>query len=178
MNILYNVCLASSGSHYRLIPPVVYEPGTIFSIQAFASHIYFRALLTLPSLIHSWLQECKDRQVSTAITAYTSTYFSPIIIRNELLSIKAPEVLASLENENLKIKVSSSVNEVVALYLVDEHQLEIKFKIPNEWPLKRIEIRDVQKVGVEENRWRGWIFGVQQTIWAHVRIPTFQFSLM
>ncbi|KAJ7584094.1 hypothetical protein C8J56DRAFT_1005201 [Mycena floridula] len=145
-----------------------YEPGNTFSLRVLAAHVYYRALLTVPSLIHSWLQECKDRQVSTAITAFTSSHFSPVIIRRELAHVKSPEALKDLENENLKIKVSSSgsVNEVVASYLVDEHQLEIKLRIPGDWPLHRIDVKDVQRVGVDENRWRAWIFGVQQTIWA------------
>lgn len=143
-----------------------YQPGTTFSVQAFAAHVYFRALLTVPSLIHSWLQECKDRQVSTALTTYTSNHFSPVIIWKELGTVKDPETLSSLETDNLKIKVAMPINEVSVSYLVDEHQLEIKLKIPSDWPLHKIEIKDVKRVGVDENRWRAWIFGIQQTIWS------------
>ncbi|KAJ7249412.1 hypothetical protein C8J57DRAFT_1079753, partial [Mycena rebaudengoi] len=57
-------------------------------------------------------------------------------------------------------------NEVVASYLVDEHQLEIKLKIPSDWLLHKIEVKDVQRVGVEETRWRAWILAVQQTLWS------------
>ena len=68
------------------------------------------------------------------------------------------------------VKVASAVNEVAAAYSVDEHQLEIKLRIPGDWPLHKIEVRDVKRVGVDENRWRAWVLGVQQTIWAHVRL--------
>jgi hypothetical protein len=76
-------------------------------------------------------------------------------------------------DENLTIKVANAVNEVVASYLVDEHQLEIKLKIPSDWPLHKIEIKDLKRVGVDENRWRAWILAVQQIIWSHVRVVAF-----
>lgn len=68
----------------------------------------------------------------------------------------------------MSVKVAAAVNEVLASYLVDEHQLEIKLKIPSDWPLHRIEVKDLKRVGVDESRWRAWILAVQQTIWSHV----------
>ena len=68
-----------------------------------------------------------------------------------------------LETENLKIRVlglgsgPSRGGEVVASYQVEEHQLEIKLKIPPDWPLKRIEVVDGKRVGVDEARWRMWL---------------------
>jgi hypothetical protein len=120
-------------------------------------------------LIHTWVLDCKDRQLSSTIINYTSQHFSPVIIRTELAHVKSPESTALLVDDNFAIKVASSVNEVVASYSVDDHQLEIKLKIPPDWPLHKIEIKDLKRVGVDENRWRAWILAVQQTIWSHVR---------
>ncbi|KAF5370318.1 hypothetical protein D9758_006910 [Tetrapyrgos nigripes] len=141
-------------------------PSKDFSLKVFAAHLYYRALLTVPSLIHNWVLECKDRQLSSSVATYTSTHFSPLIIKAELAHVKNPESASELADENLTIKVSSLTNEVAASYLVDEHQLEIRLKIPTDWPLHRVEIKDVKRVGVDENRWRAWLLAVQQTIWA------------
>lgn len=80
-----------------------------------------------------------------------------------------------LVDEKLSVKIISTSgsgggpgSEVLASYLVDEHQLEIRIRIPSDWPLHRVEVKDVKRVGVDENRWRAWVLGVQQTIWAHV----------
>ncbi|KAJ3986996.1 hypothetical protein F5890DRAFT_1406039 [Lentinula detonsa] len=147
----------------------VFEAGSSSSLQNFAAHLYYRALLTVPSLIYNWVVNCRDRQLSSTIAAYTQSHFSPVLIRAELEHVKSPEAqseFASDENP-LTVKVASGVvNEVTASYLVDEQQLEIRLRIPGDWPLHRIEIRDTKKVGVEDNRWRAWILGVQQTIWA------------
>ena len=147
---------------------LVFEEHVPSSLPLLAAHLYYRALLTVPSLIHTWVLDCKDRQLSSTITNYTSQYFSPVIIQTELAHVKSPESTALLVDDNLTIKVASSVNEVVASYLVDDHQLEIKLKIPSDWPLHKIEIKDLKRVGVDENRWRAWILAVQQTIWSHV----------
>lgn len=144
-----------------------YEEHSAFSLPILAAHLYYRALLTVPSLIHTWVLDCKDRQLSSTITNYTSQYFSPVIIQAELTHVKSPESTALLVDSNLTIKVASSVGEVVASYLVDDHQLEIKLKIPSDWPLHKIEIKDLKRVGVDENRWRAWILAVQQIIWSH-----------
>ena len=148
----------------------MYEPGGFHSIPVLAAHLYYRALLTIPSLFHSWILDCKDRQLTNTVTTYTSTYFSPVLIRSELEHVRSHATTDSLADENMSVKVASAVNEVAAAYSVDEHQLEIRLRIPGDWPLHKIEVRDVKRVGVDENRWRAWVLGVQQTIWAHVRL--------
>jgi stearoyl-CoA desaturase (delta-9 desaturase) len=142
-------------------------------------HIYYRALLTIPSLIYSWVLDCKDRQLTNAVTTYTSTYFSPVLIKAELEHVRTNAASGELVDEKMSVKVVSASGsggagaghgggEVMASYLVDEHQLEIRIRIPSDWPLHRVEVKDVKRVGVDENRWRAWVLGVQQTIWAHV----------
>ncbi|KAK2461029.1 hypothetical protein APHAL10511_006970 [Amanita phalloides] len=144
-----------------------YESGSAFSVPVLAAHLYYRALLTVPSLIHSWVLDCKDRQVSSALTSYTSAHFSPVIIKAELARVKSTEATSELADENFTVKVAASTNEVAAAYAVDEHQLEIRLKIPVDWPLHKIEVREVKRVGVDEHRWRAWILAVQQSIWSH-----------
>lgn len=150
---------------------LAYESRTSLSLQLLASHIFYRALLTVPSLIRAWLLDCTDRQLSSSVVSYTSQHFSPVIIRTELAHVKSPEATAELTDENMTIKVAQVVNEVTASYLVDEHQLEITLKMPADWPLHTIEIKDTKKVGVLEERWRAWVLGVQQVIWSQVRGP-------
>ncbi|KAG7441328.1 uncharacterized protein BT62DRAFT_937246 [Guyanagaster necrorhizus] len=144
----------------------LYEPDEAFTLQVLAAYLYYRALLNVPSLIHSWILDCKDRQLSSTIVSYTSAHFSPAIIRTELVHVKSSEAATELEDDTFKIKVAPNVNEVVASYLVDEHQLEMKLRIPTDWPLHKIEVKDMKRIGVDEKRWRAWMLGVQQTIWA------------
>ena len=148
----------------------MYEPENPLSIRLLAAHVYYRALLTIPSLVRSWLDDCKDKNLSTTVTTYTATHFSPVIIDTELAHIRSPEGLEELSAENLTVKVASAVNEVTAAYNVDEHQLELTLKIPSDWPLQRVTVKDSKRIGVTESRWRGWLLGVQQIVWSQVRV--------
>ncbi|KAK1235775.1 hypothetical protein PQX77_000989 [Marasmius sp. AFHP31] len=141
-----------------------YDTGESFSLPVFAAHLYYRSLLTVPSIIYGWVLDCKDVQLSDAVGSYTSTHFSPALIEAELENVKGAAELSG--DENLSVKVAKSVTEVAAAYSVDEHQLEIRVRIPSDWPLHRIEVKEVKRVGVDENRWRAWILAVQQTMWA------------
>ncbi|KAF4581811.1 hypothetical protein EYR40_002829 [Pleurotus pulmonarius] len=141
-----------------------YDEGVPGALSVLAAHLYYRALLTIPSLVYSWVLDCKDRQLSSTIAAYTSSYFSPVIIRAELAHVR--ESTPELSDDAFKVKVSSNVSEVTASYTVDDQELEIKLKIPADWPLHRIEVRDSKTVGVDDRRWRAWILGIQQTLWS------------
>lgn len=160
------LCPARVLSNHMLL---VLDTGNSFSVSVFAAHLYYRSLLAVRSLVQTWVLDCKDRQLSTAITTYTSQYFSPVIIQAEFAHLKAPDILADLTDESMTVKIAQVVNEVIATYLVDEQQLEIKLKIPTDWPLHRIEVKESKHAGVDDNRWRAWVFNVQQIIWSQVR---------
>lgn len=118
----------------------------------------------IPSLIRTWVTDCKDKQLSSTVFTYTAQHFSAVIVRAELVHVKSPAATAELVDESLTVKVANSVSEVTASYLVDEHQLEMTLKLPTDYPLHGIEIKDLKRVGVDDNKWRGWILGVQQII--------------
>ncbi|KAI0336704.1 hypothetical protein GY45DRAFT_1377084 [Cubamyces sp. BRFM 1775] len=141
-----------------------YIADSPISLRLLTAHVYYRALLLLPSLIRSWLAECRDRQLSTAVASYTSKHFSPAIIRTELARVKDPNAAAELSGENITIKVASAVNEVTAAFTVDEQRLELSVKLPADWPLHTIEVNGSKHVGVSEDRWRAWELGVQQIL--------------
>ncbi|KAI0698055.1 hypothetical protein C8T65DRAFT_661197 [Cerioporus squamosus] len=142
----------------------LYAADTPLSLRLLTAHLYYRALLLVPSLIRSWLVDCRDRQLSTTVASYTSKHFSPAIIRTELGRVKDPAVAAELSGENITVKVASAVNEVTASYAIDEQSLDLTVKLPADWPLHTIEIRDSKYVGVTEDRWRAWVLGVQQIL--------------
>ena len=90
----------------------VYDPDHPLSIRLLVAHVYYRTLLTIPSLIRSWPEDCKDKNLYISVTSYTATHFSLIIINTELSRIKSPEGLEKFGAENLTVKVASAVNKV------------------------------------------------------------------
>jgi len=59
--------------------------------------------------------------------------------------------------------VASTVSEVTVGHNVDEHQTP---RVPNDWPLQRVTVKDSKRIGMSESRWRGWILGVQKIVWS------------
>lgn len=122
----------------------------------------------LPSLARTWLESTKDRQLSSAFTAFVSKFFSPILIAKELQPLRdqqgAPRKPDPLDEDPLSIKVASGVSEVKASYNIDDQALELTVRLPPDYPLSPVEVRDSKRVGVSENTWRAWMMAVQQTV--------------
>lgn len=132
-------------------------------LQVLAAHVYLRALIHVPTTVRSWWIDIKDRQHSMQISSFTTRHCSPVIANRELSHLREPEALSKLQDEALSIKILST-NEVIATYVVDEHPMEIGVKIPPDFPLHGVEIRDIQRVGITEAKWRSWLLAVQQLI--------------
>lgn len=104
-----------------------------------------------------------------AVATLTTKHYSPVLIAAELYNVKDPDN-DELKGENWAIKVASGIGEVTASYTIDEQEMEIAVRLPPDYPLHSIEVREVRKLGVEENRWRGWLLAVQQIITSQVSL--------
>ncbi|KAK0546960.1 hypothetical protein OC846_004159 [Tilletia horrida] len=141
------------------------ELSRVPTLQALAGHVFYRALVHLPSLVRTWWYSIKDRQLSMQVAAFTSRHCSPLLAGKELAHLRQPDALSQLQDESLAVKVLSGTNEVVATYTVDEHPMEIGIRLPQDYPLHGAEIRDIKRLGgVSEGQWRAWLLAVQQLI--------------
>lgn len=139
------------------------EPRSTLSLQTLAAHVYFRALLHVPTQVRDWWLSVRDRQLSLLVGHFTSKHCTPLLAARELSHLRDPVAMAHLQDEAMAVKVLSS-NEVVATYTVDEHPMEIGVRLPNDFPLHGVEIRDLKRVGVSEAQWRAWLLAVQQML--------------
>ena len=139
------------------------EPRSARALQVLAAHVYYRVLLHLPTQVRDWYLGVRDRQLSLLVGSFTGKFCTPMLAERELQHIREPEALARLQDEAMSVKVLSS-NEVVATYTVDEYPMEIGVRIPAEYPLRGVEIRDIKRVGVSEAQWRAWLLAVQQLV--------------
>lgn len=137
------------------------------SFFVLASHLYYRSLRSIPSLVRLWWIDCKHRQLTLAVESYTEKYFSQPIINDELEMVNRPDIKSQLEEneENeFTIKTLKAASEVTAKYVVDEQDMQIAIKLPSNYPLRQIEVEGVQKVGVNDKQWRGWMFAITAVI--------------
>ncbi|ORX46718.1 hypothetical protein DM01DRAFT_1339377 [Hesseltinella vesiculosa] len=136
------------------------------SYSLLAAHLYFKALKYIPSLVRTWWVNHKQRQLVIALEQYTRSYFSDELIGNELDLVNRTDVKEQLEdNENeFRVKALKASHEVTASYQVDEQEMRISIKLPSNYPLQQITVDGVQKVGVNEKQWRGWMFAIAAVI--------------
>ncbi|KAG8744954.1 hypothetical protein FRC10_009189 [Ceratobasidium sp. 414] len=143
----------------------LYDASLPSALNVMAAHVYYKALKSIPGLIRSWWSDCQDKQLSSALSSYTKTYFSPVLVKQELSQFRSSAAAASeaLNDDTFSVKVAPSVNEISAVYSVDDQTLEVAVRLPPEFPLKAAEVRDVRGISGMESRRRAWVFGVQQT---------------
>lgn len=102
-----------------------------------------------------------------AVSNFTSKHFSPVLIAAELAHLRDPNDPAGKQlrdNDDFTVKVAAGANEVKAVFVVDEESMEIVVKLPAEFPLAQVEVKDVRKVGVKDSQWRAWLLAIQQVI--------------
>lgn len=148
----------------------VYDLESPISSSLFAAHLLYRSLRYIPSLIALWWSDCKDRQLSLSISHLVIRNFSPVLVATELAHVKDPDAVEELSGEDWTVKVVNASNEVTISFLVDDQSMEIGIKLPADYPLHAVEVRDVRRIGVEENQWRGWLLAVQQIVASQVRL--------
>ena len=158
--------------------PDLLQPEGLADLVPLASHLFYRTLVTIPSAIRTYYESLKDRQLSMSMLQFTARHFSPVIIAHEFSALRGPRALAQLTEEGLNVRIAQGGGamvasgagsaEAVASYVVDEQPMEIGIRLPAEFPLKGVDVRDLRRVGVPENKWRGWLMSVQQTITSRV----------
>nr|XP_018261516.1 uncharacterized protein I303_05954 [Kwoniella dejecticola CBS 10117]OBR83674.1 hypothetical protein I303_05954 [Kwoniella dejecticola CBS 10117] len=154
--------------------PELLEPEELADLTPLASHLFYRSLVTIPSALRSYYESIKSKQLSLSMLTFVSKHYSPVIISHEFETLRQPSIIKQLTDEGLNIKISQGggatlaaaggSSEAIASYVVDEQPMEIGIRLPAEFPLKAVDVRDLRRVGVPENKWRGWLMSVQQTI--------------
>ncbi|KAI9471976.1 MAG: hypothetical protein EXX96DRAFT_622161 [Benjaminiella poitrasii] len=130
-----------------------------------SGHLYYRALTHIPSLVRQWWIDCRHRQLTIAIEQYTEKYFSQTLIQKEMDLVNRDDIKRQLEeNEENAFSVKTAKSEVTATYRVDEQDMQIAIKLPTNFPLRPIDVEGLQKIGVNDKQWRGWMFAVTAVI--------------
>jgi hypothetical protein len=161
-----------------VLTTTVLEPEDLPDLAPLASHVFYRTLVTLPSVMRTYYEGLKDRQLSMSMLAFTARHYSPVIIAHEFSALRQPSAMAQLTEEGLNVRIAQGGGatvaagggsaEAIASYVVDEQPMEIGIRLPAEFPLKGVDVRDLRRVGVPENKWRGWLMSIQQTVTSRV----------
>lgn len=109
--------------------------------------LYTNCLRHLPVLVRQWLSTA-DTRVNTTIDKITSHYISPMLCQEEL-SIKR-----LVNVENMQVKIHPTAREVVAVYHMDDTELELSIVLPSNHPLGTVKVEPGQYAGGGTASWR------------------------
>ncbi|KAK5633410.1 hypothetical protein RRF57_009125 [Xylaria bambusicola] len=130
-------------------------------------HLYYLVLKFVPGLFKTWYIDCRSKQTKIAVEGWMTKYFSPIIISEALADVvnwnDTQEAPAGDEKE-LTVKVSRAAREVIAGYEVDDLNASIAIRIPPGFPLEAVTVVGINRVAVDERKWKSWIMTTQGVI--------------
>lgn len=157
--------LPKKANHLECFPFLATEMETSeSSIRILTAHVFYRSLIHIPNLIRESFNGLKDRQESLFLRNFIMRHLTPLLSQREFSHLRNKETIERISDENMTIKVLAGSNEVIATYTVDEYPLEISIGMPNDYPLRNVEIKDLKKIGVSEGTWRAWILSIRQLI--------------
>ncbi|RZC42281.1 E3 ubiquitin-protein ligase listerin [Asbolus verrucosus] len=106
------------------------EPCTSEQLEHVVCWVYAVSLTQLPALVRQWWSETETK-VTQIVEKVTAFYVSPQLCNQELLDVAHHET----KFKNMTIKTIPSVREVIAIYTVDEAQMELVIALPQNYPL-------------------------------------------
>jgi hypothetical protein len=140
-------------------------------ISLFCSQFMFQIVKSFPSLVRLWFNQIPDKRISENIEKFIVKNISPHIISYELDKIIIKSTSLS---EEVSIKVTAPLRQIVAIYEQDEVKLDISLTLPTSYPLKGLIIHSSKKLGVDEGMYRKWILKMTTVRRIHF-IETFRF---
>ncbi|OAA58694.1 Zinc finger, RING/FYVE/PHD-type [Cordyceps fumosorosea ARSEF 2679] len=137
------------------------------SMQWLLVHIYYLVLKYTPGLFRTWYLDCRSKQTRIAVEAWTTKYYSPLIIGDNLDDVQKwaeAQEPPSADEQELQVRVSKPAREVTAGYEVDEALASIVIKVPASYPIEGVTVASLNRVAVTDRKWQSWIMTTQVVI--------------
>ncbi|KAF7277773.1 hypothetical protein GWI33_009194 [Rhynchophorus ferrugineus] len=119
------------------------------TVEQMVCYLYKSALAQLPALVRQWWSNL-DTKVSQIVDKLTTIYVSPILCIEELNDV----VHHQTKFKNMTIKVMPSIREILAVYTIDEAQMELTIALPANYPLGSPDINCNRQIsGTTHKQW-------------------------
>ena len=123
----------------------------------FGATLFVDTLKLVPKPVRSWWRDA-PREGADDIHAFVRKHVSPVLIESALEEVESMESSTS----SLKVKVSSGLRRVSAVYSVDEVDVELVLTVPESYPLVPVEIESGSAhKAVSKSQWRRWILSLR-----------------
>ncbi|KAI9823985.1 MAG: hypothetical protein M1826_007579 [Phylliscum demangeonii] len=145
------------------------EDTPLREAQSQAVLLYFLCLKLLPSLTRAWWIDTPRRPVAVAIESWTEKFMSPLVTSHELDRISQWVESGAWqadddEGQQMQVTVSKRAKEIRAGYEVDDQNMQMVIRLPGAYPLQQATVEGVNRVAVDEKKWRSWLLSTQGVI--------------
>ncbi|KAJ4907854.1 E3 ubiquitin-protein ligase listerin [Raphanus sativus] len=147
-------CAITTGSSLLTVKSL--WPIETENMASLAGAIYGLMLRVLPAYVREWFSGMRDRSASSLIEAFTRTWCSPSLIKNELSQIRK----ADFNDESFSVSISKSANEVVGTYTKDETGMDLVIRLPVSYPLKPVDVNWTKSIGISDAKQRKWLMSM------------------
>ncbi|PNP43148.1 hypothetical protein TGAMA5MH_05082 [Trichoderma gamsii] len=130
-------------------------------------HLYFLTLKYIPGLFKAWYLDCRSKQTRIAVEAWTTKYFSPLIISEALDDVQTwadEQEPPGDEEQEVLVKISKNAREVIVGYEIDELTASIVIKVSPNYPIESVTVTGQEAVAVKDRTWNSWIMTTQGVI--------------
>ena len=131
------------------------------SIEEFALYSMYNFMTNFPSLAREYYQAW-DKRIYNVVFPIISKLISPAIMENEIRKIEISQ--ADLSTQNLSFVLFKSTKEILANYVQGEVEVQLRLKIPSEYPLKSVDVKCTKQLKIPENQLRRWMLSIRKTI--------------
>jgi hypothetical protein len=129
-------------------------------LAALAAICFYRTVHVLPALVRNhWLEE-SSRLRKDKISKFIIFYVRNSLVSREIKLIQEASAKGIWQEDEIIARGTVMTGEVIATFMHDEAKIEIKIKLPMEYPLKNVEVEGLTRMGVDESRWRRWVLQI------------------
>nr|XP_023024069.1 E3 ubiquitin-protein ligase listerin [Leptinotarsa decemlineata] len=118
-------------------------------IEHLVCWLYSSTLVQLPALVRQWWTSL-DSKLAQVVEKVTQIYVSPHLVAQEFNDL----ITHQSKFKNMVLKVMPGAREVIAIYTVDEAQVELLIVLPPNYPLGGLDVQcNKQIAGTGHKQW-------------------------
>ena len=143
----------------RVHSKVIIESRRSFLIHLSMACLY-RLITVLPTATRSWYSSECSRQQKQNIAEFVESEVRPCLLSRELELMRNAQDSGQWNDDEMSVSGNATVGEVTAAFVHDDSKIEIKIKVPVQYPLKHVEVECLTRLGIPESKWKRWSFQV------------------
>jgi hypothetical protein len=134
--------------------------GDELYLAKLANYALFRSVQILPAVIRAWWTDDCRKGNKPKLSKFIANHVRASLISREMKLIKLASAGGVWNTDEMTVTGSVLSGEVIATLNHEDAKVELKIKIPTDYPLKNVEVECLTRLGVPEGKWRRWILQI------------------